>query len=64
MDTANQHRLKLVKSMGLFVHQKPRASMFIWADAGRDTQVLDRQRPRKGSDWRRRCCFMPIRRVQ
>ena len=34
--------------MGLVVHQEPLAGMFIWADAGRDTEVLARQMAAQG----------------
>lgn len=40
---ATRHRcLKLVEGMGLIVHQEPLAGMFVWVDAGQDTEVLAR----------------------
>ena len=48
VDTARQRCLKLVENMGLVVHQEPLAGMFIWADAGRDTEVLARQMAAQG----------------
>jgi DNA-binding transcriptional MocR family regulator len=46
---ATRHRcLKLVDSMGLVVHQEPHAGMFVWVDAGHDTEVLARQAAAQG----------------
>ena len=43
VDEARHRCLKLVESLGLRVHQEPLAGMFVWVDAGRDTEVLARQ---------------------
>lgn len=64
VDTARQRCLKLVENMGLVVHQEPLAGMFIWADAGRDTEVLARQMAAQGVLLAPGCCFLPINRGQ
>lgn len=43
LDTTRHRCLKLVDSLGLIVHQEPHAGMFVWVDAGRDTEVMARQ---------------------
>jgi len=46
---ATRHRcLKLVEGMGLTVHQEPLAGMFVWADAGQDTEALARKAAAQG----------------
>ncbi|MEG1767606.1 MAG: aminotransferase class I/II-fold pyridoxal phosphate-dependent enzyme, partial [Comamonas sp.] len=43
LDEARQRCLKFVNTLGLEVHQEPNAGMFVWVDAGRDTELLARK---------------------
>lgn len=43
LDETRHRCLKLVDSLGLVVQQEPVAGMFVWVDAGRDTEVMARQ---------------------
>lgn len=48
LDETRHRCLKLVDSLGLVVHQEPVAGMFVWVDAGRDTEVMARQAAAQG----------------
>ncbi|MBV2164180.1 MAG: PLP-dependent aminotransferase family protein [Comamonas sp.] len=48
LDSTRQRCLKLVENLGLRVHQEPLAGMFVWADAGQDTETLARQAAAQG----------------
>ncbi len=48
LDSTRQRCLHLVEHLGLRVHQEPLVGMFIWADAGQDTEALARQAAAQG----------------
>ena len=48
LDSTRQRCLHLVEHLGLRVAQEPLAGMFIWADAGQDTEALARQAAAQG----------------
>lgn len=48
VDEARQRCLKQLYKLGLTVAHEPHAGMFIWADCGRDTEVVARQAADRG----------------
>lgn len=48
VDEARQRCLKQLLKLGLTVEHEPHAGMFIWADCGRDTEVVARQAADRG----------------
>jgi DNA-binding transcriptional MocR family regulator len=48
VDEARQRCLKGLLKLGLTVHHEPHAGMFVWADCGRDTEVLARAAADRG----------------
>ncbi|KRC70253.1 2-aminoadipate transaminase [compost metagenome] len=48
VDDARQRCMKGLLKLGLTVHHEPHAGMFVWADCGRDTEVLAREAADRG----------------